>query len=373
MIIGIDGNEANVLQRQGVHEYAFQLLWQLYQMRAKWSKKHRLIVYLQNEPLDLLPKATKNFEYRVIPGGGMWIIKKLMPDLYKSGPKPDVFFTPSHYIPPFAPMPRACSIMDLGYLKFVDQFKRKDFWQLKLWTAYSLLVSKKVFAISESTKKDIVRHYPFASKKIIVTPLGYNNKIFNKNIPQSDVRRIKNKYHIVNDYILFISTLKPSKNIEGLLQAWSYLKSKPDLSLVIAGKKGWLYDSIFSKVKELGLESSVIFTDFVAEEDKPALIAGAKILVLPSFWEGFGLDPLYAMACGTPVIVSNVGSLPEVVGEAGLLIDPTNPKTISKAILDVLQMNALQYKQLVAKGYIQARKFSWEKVARDTLLALEAI
>lgn len=374
MIIGIDGNEANIENRVGVNQYNLELLLALKKLQDKGKCKHEIIVYLKNPPLPELPKETSDFKYKVLPGRGPWIITRLMPDLFFGKPKPDIFFSPSHYVPPFSPIPRVCSIMDLGYLEFSGQFKKFDFWQLKLWSAYSICVSKAVIAISNSTNKDIVRHYPFATKKTFTTLLAYDKNKFNSTIDPKDVRRVRHKYTIVKDYVLYLSTLKPSKNVEGLLAAWKAIKKGfPAFCLVIAGKKGWLFENIFAKVKEFGLTKDVIFTDFVPETDKPALIAGATGFVLPSFWEGFGLDPLNAMACGVPVIVSNVGSLTEVVGEAGILVDPYRVDSIAQGIKKVLSADKKQYNTLVTKGLKQAQKFSWEKNASETLKILEKV
>lgn len=364
MVIGIDGNEANVIQRVGVNEYAFQILWNLRKLQDKGECKDNLIVYLKNKPLPDLPKEMQNFKYKILSGKNYWIITKLMPYLFMTKQKPDVLFSPSHYTVPFSFIPRICSIMDLGYLKFSGQFILKDFWQLCLWSAISIFVSKKVIAISSSTKNDIVRHYPFAGNKTYVTYLGYDSKRFNMEISDADVRRIKNKYSIVDDYILYLGTLKPSKNLEGLIEAYASISNA---TLVIAGKKGWMYRSIYEKVEELGLNDKVIFTDFISEEDKPALIKGAKVFVLPSYWEGFGLDVLGAMVCGVPVVVSNAGSLPEVVGNSGILVDVSKPENITKGINEVLSANNKKYNRIVAAGRLQAKEFSWEKCARETL------
>lgn len=374
MIVGIDGNEANIEKRVGVNEYAFRLLENLQKLSGEAQNRLKLIVYLKERPLPDLPKETQNFKYKIIPGGGAWVLTKLTPNLFFGRPRPDVFFTPSHYIPPFAPMSRVCSIMDLGYLKFSGQFKKIDFWQLKIWSAISILVSKAIIAISNSTKEDIVRHYPFAKNKIYITPLAYDKEKFNTAIPDSDVRRIRNKYSIVHDYVLYLGTLKPSKNVEGLIEAFSKLEGQnPDLRLVIAGKKGWMFDTIFKKAENLGIKDKVVFTDFVPEEDKPALIAGAKVFVLPSFWEGFGLDVLNAFGCGVPVVASNVGSLPEVVGNAGILVDPNDTESIAQGISKVLLASKSQYNSLVRKGFVQAARFSWEKTAYETLKILENV
>jgi glycosyltransferase involved in cell wall biosynthesis len=368
MLVGIDGNEANVSQRVGVNTYAFELLWNLWKLQDEWKDSHAIIVFLKNKPMGDMPKETQAFRYKILEGNSAWILTKLTPHLIFGKPKCDVFFSPSHYVPLIVPIPCICSIMDLGYLENSVQFTKKDFWQLKIWSAMSIFVSKVIIAISNSTKEDIVRHYPFAMNKIYVTPLAYDINKYNTKISDNDVRRVKVKYSIVTDYVLYLGTLKPSKNIEGLIEAFFRLKDVDQrLMLVIAGKKGWMFESIFQKVKELDLSNRVIFTDFVDEENKPALIKGAKLFVLPSFWEGFGLDALNAMACGVPVIVSNVGSLPEVVGEAGIQIDPKNVESISKAMKEMLLAPEAKYNSMVERGIAQAKKFSWEKTARETL------
>lgn len=370
MIVGIDGNEANIEKKVGVNTYAFELLWNLWKLQDEWKNEHKLIVFLKNEPRKDMPKETLFFKYEVIRGGGAWILTKLVPYLRRNKKVCDVFFSPSHYVPIFVSIPRYCSIMDLGYLKYTAQFQKKDFWQLKVWTAISIFVSKGIFAISNSTKDDIVRHYPSAKGKIYVTPLAYDNLKFNLSIPKKDVRRVGSRYSIVHDYVLYLGTLKPSKNIEGLIEAFASLNHKSQITnykLVIAGKKGWMYESVFEKVKNLGLENDVIFTDFVSEEDKPGLIAGAKVFVLPSFWEGFGLDVLNAMASGVPVVASNIGSLPEVVGNAGVLVDPVDTDSIAAGIKEVLLASPTKYNSMVEAGVTQAKKFSWEKTARKTM------
>ncbi len=374
MIIGIDGNEANIERRVGVNQYAFELLWNIHKLQDIGEAKHQLIVYLKENPRSDMPKSTENFRYKVIPGSGLWILTKLMPHLFLTREKPDVFFSPSHYVPFFAPMPRICSIMDLGYLEFSGQFTKKVFWQLKWWSAISIYISKRIISISNSTKDDIVRHYPFAKGKIRITPLAYDSKRFNTLISENDVRRVKNKYSIVDDYILYLGTLKPSKNIEGLLQAFSEVSARaPGIKLVVAGKKGWLYQSIFDKTEKLGLNDKIVFTDFISEEDKPGLIKGAKVFVLPSFWEGFGLDVLSAMACGVPVVVSNVGSLPEVTGKAGVLVDPNSTNSIAEGITKVINLPKSDYNSMVAAGISQVKKFSWEATARETLKVIENV
>ncbi len=379
MIIGMDGNEANIVERVGVNTYAYELIKNLWKLQGEWNYRHKLIVYLKENPLSHMPKETENFKYKVIRGSRLWILTKLTPDLWFDKHKPDIFFSPSHYVPFLAPMPKICAVMDLGYLDNTAQFTKKVFWQLRLWTAISILVSKKVFAISQSTKENIVRHYPWSLRKVHVTYLAYDKIRFNQSISEKDVRHVRNTYSIVDDYVLYLGTLKPSKNIESLITAFHAVISNfqfpisKKMQLVIAGKKGWMFNFIYNKVKELKIEDRVVFTGFVPEEDKPGLVKGAKAFVIPSLWEGFGLDALTAMACGVPVIASNVGSLPEVVGEAGILVDPNSSQSIAGGIGKVLTMNKTEYNSIVKKGLEQVKKFSWEKTARETLKMLESI
>lgn len=372
MLIGIDGNEANVKEKVGVSTYAFELLRALNKLNQQESNPDTFSIYLKEEPRDNLPKENEHWEYRVLSGGNNWILSKLTPELFRRT-KPDVFFSPTHYTPFLAPLPKIFTLHDLGYLKFSEHFKKYDFWQLKYWTAISVFVSKYIIAVSESTKRDIVRQYHFTRGRVGVVHHGYDKSKFNNKIPPDFVRRVTKKYNIPGDYILFLSTLKPSKNIEGLLDAFDLIKNKfPKYKLVIAGKKGWLYESIYKKVRKLGLEERLIFTDYVDEKDKPALINGAKVFVLCSFWEGFGMDVLNALSCGTPVVVSRVASLPEVAGDAGIYVNPKSTKSIARGLEKVLSLDKVKYNSLVKKGLVQVERFSWEKTAQKTLKLIKS-
>lgn len=375
MKIGIDANEANVHYKMGVHQYAYEILWSIYKINNKSKNPDKFTLYLKDSPNTDLPPKNKFWHYKILPGKKLWILTRLMPYLLLQR-EVDCLFVPSHYVPPLTKVPIVCTIHDVGYLNFSGQFKRYDFYQLKYWTAISLKVSKQIIAVSKFTKSDIVRHYNIASQKIHAIPHGFDQSRFNHRIAQKNVRRALKKYNIDSEYILFLSTLKPSKNIEGILSAYKLLLEDRKLSkykLVIAGKKGWLYDSIFKKVKELDLQKKVIFTGYVEEKDKPSLLFGAKLLVSPSFWEGFGIHVLEAMACGTPVVVSRVASLPEVVGKAGLYVDAKNSKDIAGGMKKILTMKSADYDKIVNKSLKQASKFSWEKTGKRTLEIIKSV
>jgi glycosyltransferase involved in cell wall biosynthesis len=251
--IGIDGNEANISEKSGVHKYANELLHALYRIINGKSKKFMVIVYLKSPPAQDMPQQNDNWKYKVIPGEKLWVLCKLTPHLLFSKDI-DVFFTPSHYAPLLSNRPIVCTIHDLGYLVFTEQFKKYDYWQLRLWSARSIFISRKIIAVSAATKNDIVRRYSIKREKIAVIHHGIDSRYFNTKIDKNIVRHLCKKYKINKNYILFLSTLKPSKNIEGLLEAFARIRENNDVHLVIAGGKGWMYESIFNKIVTLGLE-----------------------------------------------------------------------------------------------------------------------
>lgn len=363
MTIGLDGNEANVKNRVGSGQYAFSMLQEFARVKNK-----NFVVYLKEKPVPDLPKESVNFKYKVFGPKKLWT-QFALPIKLTIGNKPDIFFTLGHYGPRFSATPYAVTIFDLSYLYYPELFNKDDLYQLTSWSKYSINSAKHIFAISQSTKEDVVKKYKIDPTKITVTYMGFNRKLF-KPQPESAITQAKAKYKIKGEYIIFVGTLQPRKNIERLVEAFSQIKG--DTKLVIVGKKGWMYDHIFSKVKKLNLESRVIFTDFVPETDLPALISGAKLYTLPSLYEGFGIPVIEAQSCGTPVVVSNTSSLPEVVGESGIKVDPNSTISIKQGIEKVLTSPTLA-SELRQKGFKNALKFSWQKCATETLKVLESL
>ena len=358
MLIGIDANEANLTaQRVGVNQYAFELLKAIHTLKTK----HKFIIYLKNPLRNDLPAEKENWHYRVIPFPKLWTQTRLPFDLFFHKPRPDVFFSMTHYAPRIAPMPTVVAVMDLGFLQTPEQFTSKDFNQLKHWTGYSVRQAQKVIAISEHTKKDIIREYGKSPQDITVTYLAYDKKLFKPTPVVSEAE----------PYILFLGSLRPSKNVEGLIRAFAKLSLSElpvGTQLVIAGKKAWLYEQIFQLTRDLKLEGKVVFTGFVEESEKPVLMSQAAAFVMPSFYEGFGIPVLEAMACGTPVVMSNIASLPEVAGDAGIYVDPYNIDSISRGIIEAIGPERGRW---VKKGLERVKLFSWAKTARQTLACLE--
>jgi len=240
-------------------------------------------------------------------------------------------------------------------------------WFLTLMMPRFLQAADTVIAVSECTKRDAVRLYGLDEAKIRVICEGVNSR-FRPASPEA-MAVAWARYGLPERYILCVGTIEPRKNLNTLMEAFATLKVRPatcDLRLVIVGKKGWLYKGFFRRLRELGLEGEVVFPGFVPDEDLPALYSAAELFVFPSLYEGFGLPPLEAMACGTPVIASNTSSVPEVVGEAGILVEPRDVRVLAGAMERVL-MDEGKQREMRDKGLQQAARFSWERAARETL------
>ena len=386
MLIGIDGNEANIKQRVGVNVWAFEILKGMYkkvparrcyasgvaggQEGTRKYKKVKIIVYLSRSPMEDLPEESENWKYRVIGPGKFWTRWRLPLDLYFHKPRPDVFLSLSHYTPKWSPVPRVICIMDLSFLKYPEAFKPAVLWQLVNWTRESVRNADHVITISEFNKKEIVREYKYPEEKIAVVYPGVSEifRIFKgrtlgtQGPTLRDLRDLRDK-----KYLLFVGTRQPKKNLSRLIQAFELVRKKfPDVELVIAGKIWKQFtDEKFAK------PSQVKYLGYVPEEDLPGLYAGAEALVLPSLYEGFGIPAVEAMSIGTLVVASNATSLPEVAAGAGILFNPLDVKDMADKISLALSIDKNRKRELIKKGMIRAEGFSWDVAAGRIIRILQ--
>ena len=277
------------------------------------------------------------------------------------------------------PLRKVCryvlTIHDLIPLFFPELVPRKHLLFFRLFMKRAAHTADLIITDSEHSKQDIVRYLRVPEEKIRVIYLGYDPPQQKQLGPQV-VQSVLRTYGITKPYLLFVGVIEPKKNLERLVDAFTMLRAKyargEDLQLVLAGGKGWLSDTLYRKVKELKLEQQVIFTGFVPDEDLPLLYTEAEAFVFPSIYEGFGLPVLEAMACGTPVVTSKVSSLPEIAGDAGILVDPYQADDIYEGMLWVLKDRSKR-EEMIRLGDIQARKFSWRKSAEETWRVYEEV
>lgn len=275
--------------------------------------------------------------------------------------------------PPFLVTPYVVTLHDILHETYPELYPSKLRYFMSKTYPFGARRASKILTVSEYSKKDIMNIYGIPEERITVIYNAVSDEFFQVE-DQLVIDEVKKKYRIDSKYIFFVGRLEPRKNIPSLIKAFHFLKEKHKLphKLVIAGMKDFKYQELFSMVKALNLTDEVIFTGRVEQQDLPLLYNGAELFVYPSYAEGFGLPPLEAMACGTPVITSNTTSLPEVVGNAGVLIDPWNVEELGNAMLKVISDDKLK-QELKERGLKQSKKFSWNKAAEKLLECYEDV
>jgi len=278
----------------------------------------------------------------------------------------DVLHSPD-FIPPHRPSCKSViTVHDLAFLLY-PHFLTKESARYYGHIDQAVRWTDHIISVSESTKRDTIEHLGVPEDKITVV-YEAANPIFRPLDRAAAKEEVRNRHGVDGPFVLFVSTIEPRKNVPTLLRALHQLQQcyKEDIRLVLAGGKGWLFEDAFAVVEDLKLDERVHFLGRVSSDDLLYLYNAAELLAHPAFYEGFGLPPLEAMACGLPVVVSNVASLPEVVGDAGLLIDPHNVDELTVSMWRLLNDSDL-WKEMREKGLRQASRFSWERAARETL------
>jgi len=364
--IWVDGTEANVNQRLGSGAVAFELIKNF----EKLDKKNDYTVLLPGKPMEDLPRERSGFRYKIIRIKKLKTLVGIPLEHFFSKEKPDVIFSPTHYIPRYINTKRVATIFDLSYLHFPQMFKKSDLYKLTRWSEYSIENASHLVTISNFSKKDLLKNYRIPKDKITVAYPGFDEDFYKPINDKEAIDNIKRKYRSGDNYIIYIGTIQPRKNLLRLIEAFVKIDN---LKLIIVGKTtGWIYKDILELPEKLGISEKIEFTGYVEKDELVYLLNGAKAFILPSLWEGFGIPVVEAMVCGVPVIVSNVSSLPEIVGDAGLLVNPKSVDQIEQAIRTISTDKKL-HEKLSKKGIERAKRYSWKKMAREVIRVLEKI
>ncbi|HEX7176429.1 MAG TPA: glycosyltransferase family 1 protein [Pyrinomonadaceae bacterium] len=271
--------------------------------------------------------------------------------------------------PPFAPCPVVATIHDLSFEHLPETFKRRSWMQLRLTVRRTARRARHVIAPSEYTRADLIKTYGLRPERVSVTPLAASPH-FRPVREATEIERVCNLYGIRGSYILGVGSIQPRKNLARLIEAYADLRragfGDKLPQLVLVGRQAWLYGETLRAVTRERVAHRTIFTGYVSEDDLPALYTGALCFAYPSYFEGFGLPVLEAMACGAPVLAGDRTSLPEVVGDAGLLVDPFDTGAIARSLARLIEDAELRA-ALRVKGLERARQFDWRETARSTL------
>ena len=377
MIIGFDGSRAFDKKKTGTENYSYQLLKAL----AKIDDKNTYIVYIRpnSQARNDNNGWPKNFKFVTIKWSRLWTQGGLAVQTFKDDL--NVLYVPAHTLPLIRTpgIKTVVTVHDLGseFLPSMHQLKQKLY--LSIMQRYQLRGASKIIAVSKATKRDLVERIGIEEDKIRVVYEGYDKELFRS--VKEEILRNTLKYFDIEEgkYFLFVGTVQPRKNLERIIKAFSIVARDFAASkLVIAGSKGWMSDEVYQLPKKLGIEDKVKFLGYVADKDLPALYSGAKALLFPSLFEGFGLPILEAQACGCPVITSDVSSMTEVpgyvrvnrhvAGKAAILV---NPYSIDDIVRGMEKVQSAKWRvQSVKAGFENIKRFSWEKCAKETLKVL---
>lgn len=363
MRIAIDASPAAKRPRTGTEFYTLHLVLSL----AEVDKSNEYALLLNDEVPEEFSALPPNFESRRIPQRRFWAQTRLARELRRQ--RPDVFFTPANVIPFLHPPMCVTTVHDVAFHYFPECYSPVVRWYLELTTRFALSRATRIISVSEATKKDLVEIYHADPAHIEVVrsgaPLGPERP------PSSDeIAYTLNRHGITPPYLLFLGRLEEKKNVPRIVQAFLRLKERGIAhQLVLGGSPGVGFAEIERLIEASPFAQDVVMTGYVGEE-KECLYAGADVLVFPSLYEGFGFPVLEAARYGTPVVTSRVSSLPEVAGQAALLVDPLEVDEIAEAILQLLHDPELR-SELVERGYERLKEFDWKETAAKVQGVLE--
>lgn len=272
----------------------------------------------------------------------------------------DIFHTSYYPVPRFQ-LPTVLTVYDLRFVRMPETYSRARYLFLKSVIPRSLRRSDRIVAISNDTKNDLIRYFDVPPEKITVSHCPVPDR-FTRIEDRSILESIREKYDLPAEFILSVGKIEPRKNIDRLIEAFAYIRERFPIGLVVAGKRDPAFRDYFDRVRKRGMEESVTFTGYVEDPDLPALFSMARVFAYPSLHEGFGIPLLEAMACGTPVLTSNTSALPEVAGDAAVLVDPSSAGSIARGLERVLGDEPFG-KRLIESGYERVRGFDTRSAA----------
>lgn len=358
MLIGIDASKVVKPFKTGTETYSLEIIKAL----AKIDYKNQYILYTPKTLKEKIPDLPKNFYEKVLPWGKFWTQMRLSYEMLRK--KPDILFIPAHTLPMIYPKKTVVTLHDLGFKHFPELYSPTELSYHNWAMDHSVKHAYHILTDAAFTKKDLISKYTLDPQKISVVALGYDQKTF---FPLKERKKTK-------PYLFYVGRLEEKKNIVGMIRAYAILRKEQKIThqFVLAGRPGFGYEKIQSEIKKLprDIQKDVVELGYVDQKTYVEYLKNADILFFCTFFEGFGLPVVEAMASGIPVVASDRTSIPEITGKAAVLVDPTKPFEMAVELSRVINNSGLR-KALISKGLVRASLYSWQKTAQKTLDILE--
>ena len=358
MTIGIDTSRVTKDHLTGTEYYSIELIKSF----ARLNETDQFLLYAPKDPRPKLGPMPENFQTKVMPFPKLWSQVRLSFEMLAK--KPDVLFVPAHLVPIIHPKNTVVTIHDLGFKHFPELYPAKELIYHNWGMNFSVKHAKKIIAVSEYTKKDLLQTFNLDPTKIEVVWSGVDLEKFK---PDEKVKK--------KPYILYIGRLEEKKNIINMIRAYAFLRKEASTihQLVLAGSPGFGYENIQREIESLpkNIQKDIIQLGYISENDYIKRLREADIFLFCTNFEGFGFPVIEAMAVGTPVIASNITSIPEIAGNAALLVNPKNSVQIGAALSKLIHSDGLK-KSLILKGRVRSKIFSWDKAGQKTLEVIKS-
>ncbi len=369
-LIGIDASRANAHERTGTEWYSYELIQALKKFTVPGLE---FVLYSKKFLRDGLEQFPAGWNGKILywRSQRFWNQFRLSWELWRH--PVDLFFQPTHTLPLFAPKRIVTTLHDIGFERLPKLYRPAELRYHRYSALLAVKRANRIITVSEFSRREILERYKLPPERVVAIPLAVDPKRYRADVTEAEKDAVLTKYRLSRPFFVYAGRIEEKKNIVNLVHAFSIFKSArgvgDPVKLLLVGMPGFGYERVKKEIAARKLEKDVLLPGYVPEADMPALMSAAKILLLPSWYEGFGLPIIQAQACGTPVIAASVASMPEVGGEAALYAKPDEPEDFARA-MNLLMDQSSEWERRRALGLENVKRFSWDETARRTMNVL---
>ena len=369
-LIGIDASRANAHERTGTEWYSYELIQALKKITVPGLE---FLLYSKKFLRDGLEKFPQGWNGKILywRSQRFWNQFRLSWELWKH--PVDLFFQPTHTLPLFKPKRVVTTLHDIGFERLPKLYPPAELRYHRYSARLAVKHANRIITVSEFSRSEILERYKLPPERVVAIPLAVDTNRYYPEIADGEKDTVLTKYRLSRPFFMYAGRIEEKKNIVNLIHAFSIFKGTrgvgDPVKLLLVGSPGFGFERVKREIIARKLEKEVVLPGYVPEAEMPALLSAAKLLLLPSWYEGFGLPILQAQACGTPVIAANAASMPEVGGDAALYAKPDEPEDLARA-MKLLMDESAEWERRRALGFENVKRYSWDRTARSTMNVL---